>query len=92
MGWAYLVCVIGCRAREIVGWSLSHRCRTEDALAAVEQAALVRLPEGSRTAQNRFVCRSQNRLASSQQHDENRWERKSKQPGTAAQRTDGLVP
>ena len=37
-----------CRTREIVGWNLSHRCRTEDALAAVEQAVLERLPEGSR--------------------------------------------
>ena len=39
VGWAYLVCVIDCCTREIVGWNLSHRCRTEDALAAVEQAA-----------------------------------------------------
>jgi putative transposase len=50
VGWAYLVCVIDCCTREIVGWNLSHRCRTEDALAAVEQAVLVRLPEGSRAA------------------------------------------
>src|SRR2546422_672968 len=35
---------------EIVGWNLSHRCRTQDALAAVEQAVLTRLPEGSREA------------------------------------------
>jgi len=48
--WAYLVCVIDCRTREIVGWNLSHRCRTEDALAAVEQAVLERLPESSRQA------------------------------------------
>ncbi len=48
VGWAYLVCVIDCCTREIVGWHLSHRCRTEDALAAVEQAVLERLPEGSR--------------------------------------------
>jgi len=26
--------------REIVGWNLSNRCRTEEALAAVEQAVL----------------------------------------------------
>jgi hypothetical protein len=44
----YLVCVIDCCTREIVGWNLSHRCRTEDALAAVEQAVLERLPSGSR--------------------------------------------
>jgi len=50
VGWAYLVCVIDCCTREIVGWNLSHRCRTEDALAAVEQAVLARLPSGSREA------------------------------------------
>jgi putative transposase len=50
VGWAYLVSVIDCCTREIVGWNLSHRCRTEDALAAVEQAVLERLPEGSRAA------------------------------------------
>ena len=42
--------VIDCCTREIVGWNLSPRCRTEDALAAVEQAVLERLPEGSREA------------------------------------------
>jgi putative transposase len=51
VGWAYLVCVIDCCTREIVGWNLAHRCRTEDALAAVEQAVLARLPAGSREAQ-----------------------------------------
>jgi transposase InsO family protein len=50
VGWAYLVCVIDCCKREIVGWNLSHRCRTEDALAAVEQAVLERLPQGTRKA------------------------------------------
>src|SRR6202042_2079029 len=50
VGWADLVCVIDYCTREIVGWNLSHRCRTEDALAAVEQAVLERLPEGSRQA------------------------------------------
>jgi len=49
-GWAYLVCVIDCCTREIVGWNLSQRCQTEDALAAVEQAVISRLPEGSREA------------------------------------------
>jgi putative transposase len=48
VGWAYLVSVIDCCTREIVGWHLSNRCRTEDALAAVEQAVLERLPAGSR--------------------------------------------
>jgi transposase InsO family protein len=36
--------------REILSWNLSHRCRTEEALEAVEQAVLARLPEGSRDA------------------------------------------
>jgi putative transposase len=48
VGWAYLVSVIDCCTREIVGWNLSHRCRTEEALDAVEQAVLHRLPAGSR--------------------------------------------
>ncbi len=48
VGWAYLVCVIDCCTREIVGWNLSHRCRSEDALAALEQAVLELLPSGSR--------------------------------------------
>ena len=48
VGWAYLVSVIDCCTREIVGWNLSDRCRTEEALAAVEQAVLERLPAGSR--------------------------------------------
>jgi len=50
VGWAYLVSVIDCCTREIVGWNLSHRCRTEDALDAVKQAVLHRLPAGSREA------------------------------------------
>ena len=50
VGWAYLVSVIDCCTREIVSWNLSHRCRTEEALDAVEQAVLARLPEGSRNA------------------------------------------
>jgi len=48
VGWAYLVSVLDCCTREIVGWNLSNRCRTEEALAAVEQAVLDRLPAGSR--------------------------------------------
>lgn len=50
LGWAYLVSVIDCCTREIVGWHLSQRCRTEDALVALEQAVLQRLPQGSREA------------------------------------------
>ena len=50
VGWAYLVSVIDCCTREIVGWDLSNRCRTEEALAAVERAVPERLPAGSRGA------------------------------------------
>ena len=50
VGWAYLVSVIDCCTREIVSWNLSNRCRTEEALDAVEQAVLARLPGGSRAA------------------------------------------
>ena len=35
-----LVSIIGCCTREILGWNLSHRCRTEDALDAVEQVRI----------------------------------------------------
>ena len=55
VGWAYLVSVIDCCTREIVGWNLSHRCRTEDALAAVEQAVLHRLPAGTQFTSSRFL-------------------------------------
>jgi putative transposase len=50
IGWAYLVSVIDCCTREIISWNLSDRCRTEEALDAVEQGVLARLPEGSRGA------------------------------------------
>ena len=50
VGLAYLVCVIDRCTREIVSWSPSHRCRTEDALDLVEQPVLERLPHGSRQA------------------------------------------
>jgi transposase InsO family protein len=33
VGWAYLMSVIDCCTREIVGWGLSLRCRTEEAVA-----------------------------------------------------------
>jgi transposase InsO family protein len=42
------MCALDCCTREIVDWNLSHRCRTEEALDAVEQAVLQRLPAGSR--------------------------------------------
>jgi putative transposase len=48
VGWAYLVSVIDCCTREIVGWDLSLLCRTEEALAALNRAVLEVLPFGSR--------------------------------------------
>jgi putative transposase len=48
VGWAYLVSVIDCCTREIVGWDLSLRCRTQEAIAALECAVLERLASGSR--------------------------------------------
>jgi putative transposase len=47
-GWSYLVSVIDCFTREIVGWDLSLRCRTGEALSALEQAVLEHLPHGPR--------------------------------------------
>lgn len=43
-GWAYLVSALDCCTREIVGWDLSLRCRTQDALAALERAVREVLP------------------------------------------------
>jgi len=48
VGWAYLVSVIDCCTREIVGWDLSLRCRSQEALAALNRAVLEVLPFGSR--------------------------------------------
>lgn len=48
VGWAYLVSVIDCHTREIVGWDLSLRCRTQEAIAAVERAVLEAMADGSR--------------------------------------------
>jgi putative transposase len=50
VGWACLVSVIDCCTRELVSWNLSHLCRIEEALDAVEQAVLQLLPKGSRQA------------------------------------------
>jgi putative transposase len=44
----HMVSVIDCCTREIVGWDLSLRCRTEEALAALNHAVLEVLPFGSR--------------------------------------------
>ena len=37
-GWTYLNAMIDCCTREIVGWSLELRCRTDEAITLVEQA------------------------------------------------------
>lgn len=47
-GWSYLVSVIDCCTREIVGWDLSLRCRSSEALLALDSAVMNRLPHGSR--------------------------------------------
>ena len=41
-GWTYLNAMIDCCTREIVGWSLELRCRSQEATALVEQAAIAR--------------------------------------------------
>jgi transposase InsO family protein len=41
-GWAYLNAAIDCCTREIVGWSLELRCRTEEASALVDRAVAQR--------------------------------------------------
>jgi putative transposase len=41
-GWTYLNAIIDCCTREIVGWSLELRCRTDEAIALVEQAIAAR--------------------------------------------------
>ena len=38
-GWCYLNAIIDCCTREIVAWQLSLRCRADEAIAVVEQAA-----------------------------------------------------
>jgi putative transposase len=37
-GWTYLNAAIDCCTREIVGWSLELRCRTDEAIALVDDA------------------------------------------------------
>ncbi len=41
-GWTYLNAAIDCCTREIVGWSLELRCRTEEAIALVDRAVAAR--------------------------------------------------
>lgn len=48
VGWAYLVSVIDCCTRDIVGWDLSLHCRTQEAIAAVERAVLETMAAGPR--------------------------------------------
>jgi putative transposase len=38
-GWCYLNAIIDCCTREIVGWELSLRCRADEAIAVVDNAA-----------------------------------------------------
>ncbi len=38
-GWCYLNAIIDCCTREIVAWQLSLRCRADEAIAVVDQAA-----------------------------------------------------
>lgn len=39
-GWTYLNAAIDCCTREIVGWSLELRCRTQEAFAVVEEGSV----------------------------------------------------
>jgi putative transposase len=39
-GWTYLMAIVDCCTREIVGWSLELRCRADEAIAVVERATL----------------------------------------------------
>jgi putative transposase len=49
-GWTYLNAMIDCCTREIVGWSLELRCRTDEAITVVEDAVAARgIPAGSLT-------------------------------------------
>jgi putative transposase len=40
-GWCYLMAMIDCCTREIVGWQLELRCRAVEAITLVERAAAV---------------------------------------------------
>lgn len=44
----FLVVVLDIFLRRIVGWHLSHRCRTQEWLAALDMALLAEFPSGSR--------------------------------------------
>jgi putative transposase len=45
----FLVIVLDVFLRRIVGWHLSHRCRTQEWLAALDMALLAEFPMGSRS-------------------------------------------
>jgi putative transposase len=47
-GWTYLNAAIDCCTREIVGWSLELRCRTDEAIALVDHAVGARQIEPGR--------------------------------------------
>jgi putative transposase len=47
-GWCYLQAAIDCCTREIVGWSLELRCRSQEATALVEQSTIARRIEPGR--------------------------------------------
>ncbi|WP_236018429.1 DDE-type integrase/transposase/recombinase, partial [Alicyclobacillus suci] len=49
-GWGYLFAVIDAYDREIVGYSFSRYCRTEELLQAVDNAFNYRFPSGVRGA------------------------------------------
>jgi putative transposase len=40
-GWTYLMAIVDCCTREIVGWHLELRCRADEAIALIERAAIV---------------------------------------------------
>lgn len=48
-GWTYLNAMIDCCTREIVGWSLELRCRTDEAITLVEHAIAERAIDNSLT-------------------------------------------
>jgi putative transposase len=48
-GWAYLNAAIDCYTREIVGWNLELRCRSEEAIGLVDQAVASRRIEPPQT-------------------------------------------
>ena len=47
-GWTYLNAAIDCCTREIVGWSLELRCRTDEAIDLVDHAVVARQIEPGR--------------------------------------------